>query len=159
MGKFGGGGEDFPMLHGRLVRDGWRLLSPGGRDGPDFQRSPVWKYDPPIEYARSRPKDAGLEVRMRILGVSARDESWYQIEHWVVRVGKRGEELVLDLGRAEWADWDRRGDLVFAKDGVLQRVKYPGLDLEAARVIVDLRERKFVARAAPESAKKWSWRA
>ncbi len=158
MGKFGGGGEDFPMLHLRLVRDGWRLLSPGGRDGPDFQRSPVWKYDPPIEYARSRPKDDGLEVRMRILGVSARDESWYQIEHWVVRVGKRGEELVLDLGRAEWADWDRRGDLVFAKDGVLHRVKYPALDLDAARVIVDLRDRKLVARAAPESARKWSWR-
>jgi hypothetical protein len=158
MGKFGGGGEDFPVLHLRLVRDGWRLLSPGGRDGPDFSRSPVWKYDPPIAYARSRPKDPSLEVRMRILGIAARGEGWYQIEHWVVRVGKHGEELVLDLGRAEWADWDHRGDLVLAQGGVLSRVRAPALDLESARVIVDLRNRSFVARVAPAAAREWRWR-
>lgn len=143
MGLRSGGGEDFPLLHMRLTRDGWRLVS---------KKSPM-------EYARPRPKDPSLEVRMRILGMNERNGAWYVIEHSVVRVDAKGdEELVLELGRSEWADWDHRADLVFAREGVLHRMKGNALDLANAKVIVDLRERAFEARIAPPAARKWSWR-
>ncbi len=143
MGLFGGGGEDFPLLHMRLERDGWRLVS----------RS---KSEPRFEYARPRPTDGDLELRMRIVSVNETGGDWYVVEHRVVRVGD--EEVVLDLGRTEWADWDRSGDLLFARDGVLFRIRRNPLTLTRAREVVDLRDREFVARPAPPRARIWKMR-
>ena len=96
---------------------------------------------------------------MRILGMHETKGAgdWYVIEHWVVRT-KNGDadELLLDLGRVEWADWDRSGDLLFARDGVLSRLRRKdGLDLDTAREVIDLRDRKFEARVSPPQARTW----
>jgi hypothetical protein len=152
----GRGGEDFPVYEQRLLRDGWRVVSSGKGGPPDFGAPVVWRYGIPWEYARARPRDPSLEVRMRILGVNERGGDWYVVEHHVVRCEADDEELVLDLGRAEWADWDARGDLVWAKDGVLYRARPPRLD--TPRVVADLRDRTFEARPCPPSARVWSLR-
>ena len=162
LGMFGRGGEDFPLYGMRLERDGWRLVSQGGAQAADFTGSPAWRYDPAVEYARARPLERGVELRMRILGMHETKGAgdWYAIEHCVVRT-KSGEadELLLDLGRAEWADWDRTGDLLFARDGVLSRLRRKdGLDIEKAREVIDLRDRKFEARVSPPHARNWRWR-
>jgi hypothetical protein len=157
MGKFGGGGEDFPLWGIRLERDGWRVTSRGGASPPDFDRAPVWVYDPPIVYARSRPRDPSLAIEMRIHGVSERGGDWYVIDHRVVDA--KGA-LVLDLGRSEWADWDARGDLVLARDGVLSRIRprRGAISETDAKVVIDLRDRRFRAIAAPAHARTWRMR-
>lgn len=161
LGLFGGGGEDFPLYEMRLLRDGWRLVHrPRSRDG-DFTRSPVWHFDPPWEYARPRPLAPELELRMRILAIHERagpssGGDWYVVEHRVVDRMREPERVVLDLGRSEWADWDRSGDLLFARDGVVHRLRRRDpLALEHARALIDLRDRTFVAREAPPEATRW----
>jgi hypothetical protein len=155
MGLRSRGGEDFPLVGMRLQRDGWRVVTKGGDSRPNFSESPVWKFDPAWEYARSRPKDRTLEVRMRILAIHERDGDWYVVEHRVVRVEGDEDEVVLDLGRTEWADWDQRGDLVYARGGVLLRVRPRGGRLGEPQEVIDLRDRTFVAREAPPSARQW----
>jgi hypothetical protein len=140
------------------MREGWRVVSTGGAMPPNFEQSPVWKYDPAWEYGRPRPKDPTLEVRMRILAIAERGGDWYVVEHRVVRVDGDEEEVLLELGRAEWADWDQRGDLVFARAGVLFRVRPRGGRLGEPKEVIDLRDRKFVARASPASATVWKVR-
>lgn len=155
MGLRGRGGEDFPLLGMRLMRDGWRVVSTGGDTRPNFAESPVWKYDPAWEYGRSRPKERTLEIRMRILAISERGGDWYVVEHRVVRIDGDREQVLLELGRTEWADWDQRGDLVFARSGVLYRVRPRDGHLGEATEVIDLRDRELVAREAPASAKLW----
>ena len=106
----------------------------------------MFAYEEPAEWGRASPTERDLELRMRILGIGEKNGDWYVVEHRVVR---GGSGVVLDLGRAEWADWDRSGDLLFAKDGVMHRLKRTVLDLAKARVVVDLRDRRFEARPAP----------
>jgi len=141
----GSGGEDFPLYHMRLVRDGWREVEVGVSHKGRHDSSPWIRFDPAIEYARPRPGDPSHELRMRITGIKESGGPWWMVEHDVV--GPRA----IALGRTEWADWDRNGDLLFAREGVLFRV----VGLEQERELVDLRDRRFVERAPPESARRW----
>lgn len=140
MGLFGRGGEDFPLLGMRLARDGWHAVG-GARL--------------PLEYARGRPKDPSLALHMHILSVNERGGDWYVVEHRVIRREGRRAEVALDLGRTEWADWDARGDLVYAKGGVLLRRRLQRGVLGEPAVVIDLRDRTFVARPAPPEALVW----
>jgi hypothetical protein len=97
----------------------------------------------------------GLVLEQRILGVheSGGQGDWWLVEH-ALRAGSRS---VLELGRTEWADWDRTGDLLFAKDGVLFRLKRPteGARASDAKRLLDLRDRRFEARRSPAAARRW----
>lgn len=146
LGLFGRGGEDFPLYGMRLERDGWRCVSPGKKSAERWGESPWITFDPAIEYARPRPHDPGCELRMRITGIKEQGGDWWIVEHAVVG------SLEHDLGRTEWADWDANGDLLFAREGVLFRARDPGRE---PRVLVDLRDRRFVPRQAPPRATKW----
>jgi hypothetical protein len=53
---------------------------------------------------------------MLIKGMSQRNDVWYWVDHEVL---SRSEELLFALPRTDWADWDRDGELVFARDGKL----------------------------------------
>lgn len=62
------------------------------------------------------------------------------------------------LGRTDWADWCRSGDLLFAREGKLFRLRYSAgaLDeLERAGLLIDLTERTFIEVDAPSQAKQW----
>ncbi len=139
MGLRSRGGEDFPLLGMRLARDGWRAVP--GR---------------PRVFALARPSEPTLELRMEIVSVAERQSDWYVVAHRVLRVGRGGdEEIVADLGRTEWASWDRNGDLLFAREGVLFRQRRTPARLAEPRVVVDLRDRRFEARVAPPHARSW----
>lgn len=146
-----GRGEDRPSWGTRMLRDGWKCASAGRHDEYSFARPVAWHFDPPEEWTRVCPKVASRLLSMRLHGVAEKGGDWYLIDH-LVRDGER----TLELGRTEWADWAPNGDLLFARGGVLYRLaRADGLDQSAARVVVDLRERKFVARASPASARRW----
>lgn len=157
MGLRGRGGEDFPLWGHRLERDGWTAVTPvkAARASADQGASIRYRYDPPIVLRKPQPWGDGLSLEQRILGVYERGGAgdWWIVEHALVR----DDVVVRELGRTEWADWDRNGDLVFAKDGVLyrQRRPLPGKPERAPQVLLDLRDRTFVARASPPAARRW----
>jgi hypothetical protein len=56
---------------------------------------------------------------------------------------------------AEWADWDHRGRLLFARGGKLFAVEPGQTGLNGARELIDLNGNKFEPVVAPEWAKTW----
>ncbi len=63
------------------------------------------------------------------------------------------------LGRADWADWDRNGDLFLAREGQIFRLSPRQFSVEEpladAKQLVDLRGEVFYPLAASEEAKDW----
>ncbi|HEV2836467.1 MAG TPA: hypothetical protein VGW58_14165 [Pyrinomonadaceae bacterium] len=151
LGRGSGRGEDDPIVNQRLARDGWRFV----QDGEAKQhgtRSSIWiEYKPAIVWSKpNTPKHNRYELEMRICGINQRNGPWYVVEH-VVRDKSNGS--MIDLGRADWADWCHSGDLLFALDGQLFRL---GLSrsgalkkLSDAKLVIDLRDRKFKEVAPP----------
>lgn len=157
-------GEDWPIYGRRLERDGWRCVQTGRAataSKRDLERVGLhYRYDPPIIHerirTRVRPKHASL--RMITEGLYERNGPWYRVSYAIV--GDAGE--ITPLGRADWADWDWNGDLLFAKTGKLFRLKPSGIraraprfDPAAAREIADFNALTFEAREAPPEARRW----
>ena len=65
------------------------------------------------------------------------------------------ERFVLE--RSEWADWDRNGDLLFAREGAVFRLRAADLagGPAGAVLLADFRERTFEGRQAPPDASHW----
>jgi hypothetical protein len=155
LGQHSGGGEDDPIMHMRLTRDGWKLI----QDGEAIQRGSkhsIWiKFNPPIVYAK--PDTRGkYELQMYLHGIHQREGPWYIFEH-VVKDTNNGSTV--SLGRAEWADWCHSGDLLFANYGRLFRLGFTdeGVlnELSNARLVIDLSDRRFSEMVAPVEAKQW----
>jgi len=70
---------------------------------------------------------------MTIWDVHERNGPWYVIEHRILSDG----ELLLDLGRTEWADFTSSGDLVFARGSALLRTPIVRGTSQEATTIVD----------------------
>ena len=125
FGPHSGGGEDYPVWFKRLERDGWSQSDEG------------WE----------KPRDPYV-LRMAILGVGEKNGPWYLIDHTVV--DKAGKE-VLSLGESDWADWSKSGDLLFAKDGKLWRLRIPGEPV----IVADFSDRVFEEREPSSAALQW----
>ena len=123
LGQYSGRGEDGPIWSMRLIRDGWGSPAPY-----------VWEKPHPF---------AGRVLRMSIYGVAERNGSWYTIEHDVIDGETR---QMTPLGRTDWADWSRDGDLLYSKGNKLFR---------NGRLLEDFGDRKFVQRRAPEAMRRW----
>jgi hypothetical protein len=141
-------GEDSPIWDLRIKRDGWTRLSPGVQKERRTAKGLWWTYDPPAVFARVRPGSKRTELRMMIHGIAERDGPWYTIEHEVT-----SPHRTVSLGRSDWADWDSKGDLLFARDGRLYRVS--GDIGSTPRELVDLRDMRFQGRPSPPSAGAW----
>jgi hypothetical protein len=148
----GGRGEDWPIWSTRLARDGWQLTQEGA-EAKKARGAKIWiVYDPPIVLARPSPAGSGWRVELRMRGLLERDGSWYVTDHALV--ASDGSEQLLPS--CEWADWDRNGDLLFARAGCLYRAARKQLgDLSRARRLIDLTGARFEARASPPSARQW----
>lgn len=134
-------GEDFPLYGMRLEREGWSFTNSGRRF--------------PWVLHKSQPTGR-LVLEQRIVGVNERRGAgdWWMVEYAL----QLHDERVFELGRCDWADWDDCGDLLYARDGVLYRLRrrYLGAPDEAhAKTLIDLRDRGFETIAAPAHAKRW----
>jgi hypothetical protein len=158
-------GEDSPIWHVRLLRDGWTLAAPGAwHTTPGLGTTTTriagettriwWRIDPPMVYRRVQGSKPGAILEMRLFGIHEIDGPWYAVEHAVLDA--RGRERA-SLGRADWADFDAVGDLLFARDGRIHRVRRADvLDPEpAARVLVDLGPLRPTRRQSPAWARNW----
>ena len=91
---------------------------------------------------------------MLVSGIQERDGSWYVLEHRVLDAHGR---VALDLGRSDWADWSRSGELLFARQGRLYRMVVDGKSEPGTpEELIDLRDLKFEPRAAPPEATVWN---
>jgi hypothetical protein len=155
FGERPGWGEDDPVWEERLRRDGWALLSYPTEEKHDFEAKVWWELSPPIVWRKRHPLfSKRYAVDMSIIGIKERGGPWYMVEHSVIREG----DVIDKLGRTDWADWSKSGDLLFAKDGCLYRVPCRGkllAPLENAVKLADFSNLKFEARRAPDSASRW----
>jgi hypothetical protein len=155
FGERPGWGEDDPVWSERLHRDGWKLISvPTGTK--DDYGAKVWlEFSPPIVWRKSNPVcPKRYSLDMSIIGIKEDGGPWYLTEHTVTR--ENGE--VDKLGRTDWADWSHTGDLLFAMDGCLYRVKCRKkvlARLEDAIKIADFTKLEFEAIKAPDTASRW----
>jgi hypothetical protein len=152
-----GGGEDAPIFRRRLQRDGWELVRDGDWRVRSLDAPMVWVCDPPETWSRPHP-DRLLPVRLRVrtLGLGEQQGPWYVLHYDLI---DDAGEVCRDLGRLDWADWDRGGDLLLASDGRLQRLaaaSVAALIGGEPRTLVDLSPLAFVQRAADPAATQWT---
>jgi hypothetical protein len=152
-GIHSGRGEDGPILCQRLLRDGWKLQQaaegwenkPTSRIWHEFSKKEVWA------------KSCGSwTLEMLISGMHERDGSWYVLEHRIVNARGR---VALDLGRSDWADWSRSGELLYAREGRLYRIVVgANCEIGVSEELIDLRDLKFETNLAPPEAMTWKGR-
>ena len=146
------------------LRRGWELIEkpekiieqPPGLSWQKTDDSPgskIWlTYDSPRSYQRVFENDI---LRMLIRGYGEKNGPNAVIEYSFK--AKKSEDW-FDFGRLDWADWDKNGDLLFANEGKLYRVKRTSksaYDLEKATELADFNNLKFEEKVAPKNALKW----
>jgi hypothetical protein len=158
-------GEDDTVQHDRVLDDGWTLTAPG-KYYHQQHADPHFLVDPPRSYARPQPRlggdgrarpraaTAALVLHRRVLGMGQVNGPWY-VEAFEVENPGRGWRAPID--DAEWADWDRNGDLLFARQGCLFRVPALRIDpgFSAAALLADFRDRTFRNLRPPPEATRW----
>lgn len=129
---FTSGDQLFPL---RLVRDGWRLMTPG-----DVHE------DGDVTEGRLVRSSKNQRFRLQL------DFNWQDMKFSLIdTMAERPESGVLD--DATWADWDDDGRLVFARDGKLFRIC---LDRRSdIQLIADFYDRKPNRLIAPTWACTW----
>lgn len=154
-GPYSGRGEDFPIYHSLLLRNGWNLLDRGEGSEPNRKAKVVWKFAKPAVYEKST-SDAH-RLQMRIKGMGQKNDSWYWIDY--VILDESGKQLFA-LPRTDWADCDNRG-LLFAKGGKLFRLNktnyrdYPSKGDQVLKLVADLNGLKFEEKATLHKAAVW----
>ena len=174
LGEHSGWGEDYPINAMRLIRQKWTCVQQGVAhyDGEKkVQRklndTLAWVnqsveeaemlsirrvfavYDP-IEIWQK--KNARHILEMQTLGWGEKNGSSYVLRF---RVLAEDGKQILDLRRADWADWDKNGELLFAKGGRIFRLSHPKGGMKAAKELIDLREDRFRPLEAPDEFKVW----
>jgi hypothetical protein len=154
---YSGCGEDNPIFHFRLHRDGWALIQEGEGIEHRWGAPLSFEFDPPIVYARARPGGgSSWELRMMIRGIGERRGAWYVVEYELFHLTTQQS---MPLGRLDWADWCHSGDLVFAKDGRVWRLALNQTECPSpqdAQLLVDLRPLSFQAMPPPPQAREWA---
>jgi len=153
LGKFSGRGEDDPIWSTRLLRDGWVLKQPG-RYKENKSGSPLWIQF--IENTIWRKSHGEWAIEMRLQGIGEREGPWYVMEH---QLTDGGGNVVCSMGRSDWADWSRSGEVLFARSGRLYRILLNSKRAPAEpEMLIDLRDLTFEPVEAPQDAKLWSGR-
>jgi hypothetical protein len=141
LGEHSGRGEDDPIWSSRLLRDGWTRRS--NETKRTDRKGRVWvTYDTPVVWEKKHPF-ADRVLRMSIEGIGERDGSWYLITHEIIDGETR---QMTPLGRTDWAEWSRNGDLLHSRETKLYR---------NGRLLRDFGDLTFVNRRAPESMRRW----
>ena len=83
---------------------------------------------------------------------SLKDDDWY-IMDYEVHDATTGE--IITMGRASWADWDKKTHLVFAKRGRLFRQDLRSKAQSEPVQIADFNGEKPEAIAPPPAATRW----
>ena len=142
-------GEDDTVWDVTRKRDGWSKSTEGKEKSRGATKG--WDFEPPEEWRKQHPKKGELSLTMSIVGIGVDEAPWYLVKY---RVSTSAGDM-LDLGTIDWADWDRNGDLVFAKKGCLFRQKFHQTVPGEPKQIADFNALKFSGVPAPAKAQRW----
>jgi hypothetical protein len=167
-------GEDSPIYDSILERDGWSnilsiLFERNGNyqyqlmeDEPVLFSPNEWErikethgfpwLIPPLEIWRKPHPRKNLLLEMTHLDWHKRNGPWYVLHY---RILDKNFGKVADGVDVDWADWDKNGDLLFAKGGKLFRQRNVWEGFEKATELVDFNSLKFEAIKAPVWAEQW----
>jgi len=146
-------GEDFSIYPELLHSHSWEHVQDGGG----------WKYSGPAGNSKPERPDVwrkstfmhGLSLFMKIYGSNVERLGDDLILGYEIIDEKTGQNYPIE--NATWADWDRRGRLVYiAKGSLLGQMFKP--EPESAQVIADLNVQTPSSVVTPDWAKKWSSR-
>lgn len=143
-------GEDAPVWHSTLKRDGWSQIHAGVWSKYGEATGFSWKAQTPEQWRKPHSK-LPLRLEMLIEGLHQENGPWYVTTYRVVDTS--GAEIV-GLGLADWADWDKQGDLLFARGGSLYRQAFQKSVPSPAVLLADFSNHKFEAIEPPDMAKK-----
>lgn len=163
IAAWAGGGEDDPICHERMVRDGWVLTQPGQPSRYRAKGPARWILETPELYEREQPRRPAktgepLILQRALKAVGVRDGPWY-LEDFAILAPSR--KTLRTIPACDWADWQSNGDLLLAYDGKLYRLpaveaaKETAVPLAGALTLIDLAPLRFEPRLAPEWARTW----
>lgn len=143
-------GEDAPVWHATLKRDGWIQLHAGAWSKYGEEIGYSWKARTPEKWKKPHAK-LPFCLEMSIEGLHKENGPWYEIAY---RVVDDSETAVVNMGFADWADWDKQGNLLFARNGCLFRQARHKSAFRDPFLLADFTSNKFEALEPPDSAKK-----
>jgi hypothetical protein len=156
LGDWPGRGEDDPIHHIRLVRDGWVLIQEGEHTGYQKKGAMRWRFTKPKVYEKRMQRKKSIQfLRMLLLGIFEQGGHKYVLDFEVLN--EKGASL-LKLPRIDWADWDSNGDLLFSDRGKLFRLPWSSHredGRELAKELADFSTLTFTAKEAPKKALTW----
>ena len=134
LGDHSGWGEDDPINHYRLVRDGWRHLQEGHARRAAGSARLSYPFDPIEIYAKAHPGKQPIDLLQVTLGLGVTNGPWYKQVYALLPKRQREPDSRLQLDDVErqaqlfladccWADWAPNGDLLYAQGGKLFRLK------------------------------------
>jgi hypothetical protein len=138
-------GEDDPLFSERLQRDGWNLQQEWVVENRGYPL--MFKTCQP-EIREKRNMDGSLLLRL----TRSIEELNYAEEF---AVSTRDGSVVIQIERANWADWDHRGRLVFAQDGKIFEGALSDTTHLSVRELVDLSPARPSAVRSPDWASRW----
>ena len=143
-------GEDTPVWHHTLKRDGWSQVHAGdwGKHGQENGYS--WKSRIPEQWSKPHQKRR-IRLAMFIHGMGQDNGPWHVTSY---RVADNSGAEVSSLGPADWADWDKQGDLLFALGGRLYRQRFQKTNSPPPTLLADLNHHEFAAIPPTDWAKK-----
>lgn len=156
LGEFSGHGEDTPIYDQHLTRDGWELIEEGKAIEHLYDpSSKIWiTYDPPRTYQKA--------TKAFILSMQEKGyHEWNGPSHIIeYSIKARDGRNTFDFGRLDWADWDNNGDLLFAKEGRLFRLKLHSQSvisnvLLESKLLADFSKNRFKEKTAPREYIQW----
>jgi len=118
---------------------------------PKYSKGDIRFPFDPIDIWRKRSGPYNLEVRT--LGLQQVEGPAYVTEYLVLSATT--ESVVLDLGRTDWADWDKNGDLLYVKSGCIFRVPSHNIGNAQPIQLIDLTQDAFEPLEAPAEFKRW----
>ena len=140
-------GEDAPVWETTLQRDGW-TLSKLGRQHPPGGGIRGMLINPPECWCKPHPiKPLVLEMAIHGIGGSGQ-RGWYHIRYQVLSQADTG----LPEMDTDWADWDPKGDLLYARDGKIFRQQHRDGEFRPPIELINLNEQKFENIEAPPAA-------
>ncbi|MFM9938298.1 MAG: hypothetical protein ACKVP7_02230 [Hyphomicrobiaceae bacterium] len=164
VADWGGSGEDNPIEHARMERDGWRITVPGKHTGYKREAPARWTLKVPETYERAQPgirhKAAlkpELRLRRELRAIAVTEGPW--LLHDFSLHSDAGE--LRRFTGCDWADWQSNGDLLLATHGCLYRLpalaatRAAAQPLNDTKLVADLNPLRFTPVAPPHWATQW----
>lgn len=134
----------------RLRRDGWTRQSVGKIVRSNDTSGALYRYDPPQRWVKDSATQA-VSLTMELLGFGQPPQGPWRVQRFTVTIKNRD----IDLGACDWADLLANGDVLFARDGAIYRIRHRSRTAQAQQLI-DLKGNAFTNVETPPWAQRWS---